>query len=197
MRWFRKNGEAPRLLSLSPLRTEGSEAERPSGRGFDGGSKTQQQVRHRSRIGKKNNKNNSNTCVNPSHTEHFRYVAEYVAATPQLEERDQPLQRQRKHNYRRETKSKQIARSRKLPFPRKTQPFTRSCQTHTIILLPFVATTTNRRAFIFIWHHRPPQQKQTSAYRRRQQHLRQPTAQLVLSRKTTRNVRKIPPIIHQ
>lgn len=58
MRWFRKNGEAPRLLSLSPLRTEGSEAERPSaGRGFDdgggGGGKTQLQVRHRSRIGKK------------------------------------------------------------------------------------------------------------------------------------------------
>lgn len=61
MRWFRKNGEAPRLLSLSPLRTEGSEAERPSGPQ----QQQQQQVRHRSRIGKKNNNNTS--CVNPSH----------------------------------------------------------------------------------------------------------------------------------
>lgn len=59
MRWFRKNGEAPRLLSLSPLRTEGSEAERPSG------PKAQQQVRHRSRIGKKNN---NSSCLIPSHT---------------------------------------------------------------------------------------------------------------------------------
>lgn len=66
MRWFRKNGEAPRLLSLSPLRTESSEIERPSGRSFDGGSKIQQQVRHRSRIGKK--KRNNTSCVNPSHT---------------------------------------------------------------------------------------------------------------------------------
>lgn len=51
MRWFRKQGEAPRLLSLSPLRSESTGAERTPENYLDSGSKPH--VRHRSRIGKK------------------------------------------------------------------------------------------------------------------------------------------------
>lgn len=63
MRWFRKQDEVPRLLSLSPLRTTESNNEqldnnRTSPDNNETTIKTPKpNVRHRSRIGKKNVEN--------------------------------------------------------------------------------------------------------------------------------------------
>lgn len=51
MRWFRKQGGAPRLISLSPLRTDSPRPDLPSEELLE---TTKSHSRHRSRIGELN-----------------------------------------------------------------------------------------------------------------------------------------------